>query len=417
MCAKWNKKYNSEIIVKRIEEITTVKPNGSVAIDAPNFTDYQDCRDILCSALEFANNISELEKQGIIFRAVLAAVGRRPLSFRSLMREISIIENQFIKRSEKSYVLATAISIKNFEKLKRFLISGNTITFSRRLPPSFQRKTFEKKLSNVVYGEYPQTYTAVRVRVKAPSESEATRQALDSIDLLRGIWNLYLNLHTHRTLSYTGKQRAFNKIVLGPLHTLHLATGRLASSSFWYDLDYVGPLDCIDLRQRWQRIRGFENNVRKALAKNPGRGRLEETLRQYTRALDERDPGNAFLKLWSVLESLIGLDPGDSYDKLIKRTVFLYPDSDFQKQLLQHLRDHRNNVAHRGRFSDNTEEGLRLLTQLKGYVEDHWRFILVNLRQFTDFKELYQFLDSPVNFDTLQRRIGLLKKAARFRKL
>ena len=102
-----------------------------------------------------------------------------------------------------------------------------------------------------------------KISVQGKSDSDAANKAIDAIDLLRGIWNLY---HNKRSTS-SGLKEPVNKVVIGPLHTLHFPNGKLATDYWWYETDYRGPLNVFDLSREIEGLYLYQSKVRKLLKK------------------------------------------------------------------------------------------------------------------------------------------------------
>ena len=272
-----------------------------------------------------------------------------------------------------------------------------------------------ERASRVVFGKLPdplspKAYTSVRVAVQARSEQEAFTSALDALDLLRGIWNLYF---TKWARSSGGKREPVNSIVLGPVHSIHEPGGRLASGMFWYEADYVGPLRPQRLNKDYDALRQFERQVREFLAKSNYRADVEDALRRYARALDFRDWNTSFVQLWGLIEQLTDTSRA-SYETTIKRILFLCDNrySEFHRQILRHLMNYRNRTVHVGVEAVAIET---LLYQLKRYAEVLIRFHIQNSSQFSSIKEAAEeYLTLPSDVNRLRSRIDLAARALRF---
>lgn len=234
--------------------------------------------------------------------------------------------------------------------------------------------------------------------------------AIGTVDFCRAVWNLFLNHRTTMRISF-GKKKPVNAIRFGPIHTLHRPDGKLVSEVFWYEPDYIEPSNPYDIKNDWSDLAKFLKSIRSQLNHNPHADRMRAALIRYTRALDERNLTNAFLKLWSLLEYLT-LTENDRYDITIKRTLFFFQEQDFHRQILEHLRTHRNNAVHLAAYSDDEQT---LVFQLKGYVERMLLFQIKRLHQFKDIEEFRMFLDSPADPRILGERISVLRMAKRFR--
>jgi hypothetical protein len=154
----------------------------------------------------------------------------------------------------------------------------------------------------------------------------------------------------------------------------------------------------------------FFSQIRELLKKHPYRGKMEDIIIRYTRALDDHDHASAFQKLWGVLEALTATL--GNYDVTIKRTSFIYQEDIFHKQILQNLRELRNQRVHHDVSSDTMESNLYLL---KGYVEDLMTFHLVRGSRFACFEDVMEFLDLPMDSKELRRKADLYTSASRYR--
>jgi hypothetical protein len=119
------------------------------------------------------------------------------------------------------------------------------------------------------------------------------------------------------------------------------------------------------------------------------------------------------LQLWSILEKFTAT-PRANYDKTIKRTAFLFEDSEITKQILQHLRRFRNETVHAGTRTEQIEQ---LVYQLKQYVEALIFFHISNHFRFANIEQAAQLFDLPTNSEFLRSRIRLTQRAMKYRQI
>jgi hypothetical protein len=412
MCASWNDKYNPDLIASRLEQIKTIdKETGRASF---NVSDYYDYFAVLCSIAKFLGDIPETERPGILNQAIFSAGTKGVITAKSLLKEISIFENNFLNEREKSYVLATSLSLRTFDQIPNYRVNKALITFMPSLPPAFQKnREFLKSTSaKYVIEKLPSYFLAVRVHIKARSIYEAADKSFQSLDLIRGIWNLGLNRLTYLSLSFGSKPKPINKIVLGPFHTLHEPGGKLSTEGFWYDphFNYSMELYKCDKKEDYNYLLSFAKWTRNKLKLCLYNNEISEAILRYVRALDYSDYDVAFLKLWSVLEMLTNTIK-ESYDKTIKRTIFLYRDHEFHYQVLNHLRDYRNKSVH---GSSGDEEVKTYIYQLKGYIEELLIFHLTNKMKFATLAAAAEFLDLSPNLDFLIIRYKLYQRGIKF---
>ena len=344
MSVSWNKKYDPTFIVEDIKRIRTLDANGKVSFKGFKL---QEIRAILFSAVQFRIELPQTEKIALLSKAVYAAAANKNMSVDHLKAEMSRGLRSWQKRSKKRYRLATSLSFRYAPEIGSKRMGGAGIRFHKHFPKSIDRKAWgsisidRDAKPNLKEGQFAR----VLVSVSAKSPMEATSIALDALGLLRGIWNLRLNLPIAIRSSMHGPKQPVNEIRLGRVHTLHKPNGKPATMILWYEPDFALPVMIKDLRSSMAELDRFEQRVRTKLRRNPHREFIEDAIRRYCRALDEKKLDNAFLKLWAVLEAVTGTLE-HRYDRTIRRATFLWPEPKRHRQVLEHLRDHRNRAIH-----------------------------------------------------------------------
>jgi len=258
----------------------------------------------------------------------------------------------------------------------RIIIAPTMIT-------GFDRSKAIEKSKHYEISPQPTTFTHVFIHVSARCPTEAASKAISAIDFCRAIWNYSLNRGIIFRIS-SGKKTPINQIRLGPIHTLHLPNGKPIDDIFWYEPNFFqkhSPI--LDVQKDWHNIVKYFKTTQRYLRRNPQADRIKTALVRYTRALDETNLTNTFLNLWSLLEFLT-LTNNESYDITIKRTLFFFEHHVEHRQILEHLKTHRNNAVHLAKYSDDEET---LVFQIKFYVESILRYHIQQLYQFKDMEE------------------------------
>jgi hypothetical protein len=298
-------------------------------------------------------------------------------------------------------------------------ISGHRITFDAQLPKHFREghKEIQERGRDFIFGELPrerphwERYSAVRVHARARSAEQAADSALDALDLLRGIWNLYFNRGVPWRSSY-GRRQPINNIVLGPIHSLHQPSGKLATDTFWWSADYAGPRKPIRLAPELERLRNFERLIRRYLSKSSYREDIEASIRRYTRTLDSPHWNAAFVQLWGLLEYLTDTSKMP-YENTIRRALFLYhkEDRNYNRQILKHLMHYRNRVVHSGHETDEIE---LLLYQLNRFVGRVLLYHIFATPGFSRRQDTAQFMNLPADLPELRRQIRMMQRALHY---
>lgn len=127
MCAKWNDKYNPEVLATRLESLKQVDALGT--FNGFRGFESNDYFTVLESSLGFAPEIPESEKGVIVNKAVESIAKKGEITAKAILGAASREENAYLSKPKQNYVVATNISIRYFDKLKRTAINGCPLTF------------------------------------------------------------------------------------------------------------------------------------------------------------------------------------------------------------------------------------------------------------------------------------------------
>lgn len=405
----WRKKYDQGLIARRLESIANRKGSKLVSFNGFEFNEYVT---VLYSMLEFPNSVSEIQARNMVHDAIFRVGGEPTITADGIKDALECLIREYLSQPYERYVLITSVSLLQNAVIPRIRINNVTIIFESSLPTRYhkERLMVSERFKYSLFVDPPTDYLSVRIHIAARSASDAVEKALDILDLVRGTWNLFYNRANTSRIS-SGKPKPVNKVVLGPVHTLHYPNGKLVSEkTFWYEHRYYGAVKPYDPSDKIEDMNTFRRNVRNSLAKKKSAycAELERAIIQYSRALDDRDWYNAFLRLWVVLESLTNIQYG-SYEPIIKRVSFLFEDSDYCKQVLKHLIDGRNKIVHESAEHTAIEA---YLYQLKRFIDKLLMFHLSH--EFRSLGEACQFLDLPTDGDVLKSQIEARRYAKKY---
>ncbi|MEO6195777.1 MAG: hypothetical protein ABIS20_22385 [Thermoanaerobaculia bacterium] len=305
----------------------------------------------------------------------------------------------------------TSISLMARRGFRQRVIGGSKLVFSKSVPKAFVSPWLKKNSALHEVPEHPNSYAKVRVVLRARSTREAMERGFFGLDYLRGVWNFALGFRRYR-LTFGGiGNKPFNSILLGPQFSVHTNSGALIEEEFgvignFHEARPVSNVDAIRTLAVWDR------KVHKKLEVIGHRKVIEAAFVRYARVLDETDQDSCLLGLWSLIELLTGTVDA-RFEVTIRRAANLYSSPEPHRSVLQHLREHRNGIAHSGRES---EMGELLIAEAKHFVEQLLDFHLVQGRHFESFEESCQFLDFPVDCALLKRHIDLRRLALNLRK-
>lgn len=401
------KKYDERFkdIAERLRAIRILRPG-----ERPQFpaVEHNLLVSVLESAVDFNPQIPQADRPSVLSRAVSDAVSQPDLTAEVLRKQLVDSERDYLRIPIKNFVLATAVGIRNYCGVKTIRVNGVHISLLQSMPPRFDRTAITDRFDEVVWN-MPLHVLQILARVSARTDSAAFDQAQASLDLIRALWNLTINLGSYRLLLW-GSTRPVNPILPGTVHTLHHSDGTLIEDVFWVGVQPLRNDWVYVANQEWQAIETRALSFRSALQSVSYREDIEKALIRYVRALDDADPHSSFKRLWGVLEYLTNTTA--EYDTLIRRVCFLIADRerDLIRMLIEHLRDVRNAVVHGDEERTNIS---RYLEQVRWATE---RLILFHLGKNNRFKSrasAVEYLDTPTDRKLLQERLRNYRRALR----
>ncbi len=168
--------------------------------------------------------------------------------------------------------------------------------------------------------------------------------------------------HSARMSTYPFKP--VNVVVLDPMHVAVKQNSATASlnDDYWYNPHFIEqPIKEVEA-QKDAKVRKFILNKKTLINKSPFKFQIEQALIRYVRCLDHCYLDAVFLELWSVLEFLTQTEKGAGYDKTIRRTASFYEQGeDYDRIVLEHLRERRNYYVHKGEQYDDHEAIIYML--------------------------------------------------------
>lgn len=406
MPIKWKSpdRFKPAPVFKRIDSVRTVNESGSVSYAGG---DIQECLPTLQSMLQFPPAAAEVDTQTLVWQG-LSRVGAR-LTPDTFLTALNSILSEKLAARETNYFILTSLSLDSTGLPKVFTILDCRINFvSGAYPRKFKSREDIVTSYPLSILDTPDTYVKVIIKVRAKSDGAAFHKAMKALDLLRAILCMMANPTMQFTIGGSPSSDPINVIRLGSRHTIHQQNGERAREGLWYEPGF-NPIRVY----RFKKPEISTKNLRWALrriAKSRFQAAMTSALLRFVRAFDQGDHNTAFLRLWSALEALTTPGIAD-YDKLIRRTVFLFRELDYHRQVLEHLRAYRNANVHAGEESESAK--IHCFQLQMYFVTTAWFFIR-NSTRFSSVDEVGEFLDLPPNPSELQRRLILIKGAIKF---
>jgi hypothetical protein len=328
----------------------------------------------------------------------------------ALIAEISRHEKQYLEQPKISFRLLSSVSVRGtLEPRPKKWMASVALHSGEKFIAS--RAAIQYEIEQSAICELPHDYQPVITTIKAREKYEAFDIGFRKFNLVRAIWNLYYN-KKHPFQETHGDPSAYNKIVASPIHTLHGMRGNLATKLFHCSTDYTRPIRAYNWGPDLPRISKYFDEIQRRLLVHPARSLIEDCLIDYALALDSSEYETSFLRLWNVLERLVGsLDPVESKKKTIQRASFMFADAEFAESVLERLLARRNEIVHGRREVLDMERSMHYVRQC---VERAIEFFLDNRFRFGSHAEFLDFLSLPRDIESVKRRAKLLSKVRSF---
>jgi hypothetical protein len=403
------KKLKDVIDLERIAMELERARRGSGASVGFDSTWFKELRDAVAIHAPLDDSVSEPDRLALCSEAISSVAQAGKLTEKRLRAELGKRSQALLAQPKQEFILVTALSCRHFAGLKKQRFDGWTLEFTNGCPTKFDRS----HVPDHVWAQYDKrhhSFAHVTVRGKARTISEAMYAGLERLDFIRGCWNFMLN----RLLwSQDGPHgaRPINQLRVGPIHTVHLPSGKSAGEVWWYEL--LPTLDPFTIYTggKWTKMDEQANAIRAAISETDLGPDLKKIIVRYCRALDGVDHEMVLLQLWGILETLTATG-GDRYDATIARVQFLYDDEPLVGYALEMLRDRRNRTAHAGAGGSNPRVAAM---QLHRFVAALLTFALQVSGRFRSLDEFGQFLAMPRDVRRLKQEIEVRRIALRFR--
>ncbi|MCD1641028.1 hypothetical protein K7H92_20095 [Pseudomonas stutzeri] len=422
MSAKWKKKAQPELILDRYKRISSETEDNRI-----QFSGFEvfDLDPQLNRMIDYGETFNFHTKKTFRDRAIRACIKSKKITkeqyIKELNKEISLYKN----KETQDFTLVTSISIDSSIPLTRIKLENTTIRFYKAgLPKKYQERfkhnsqwdSLDKHNSPL-----PENYSVVTIRVKGKSVEDAAEAALNHLDYVRGVVGYLVNPQNFFSPFGPSGIKPLNRIMLGGMHTLHKTNGKLAiPDSFWFETNYkqIPPYKFKD--ETKEKIKKNINYILSKIESMPPNDKetLIPALTRYARALDDQDRNVIIQKLWALLESLTAKGENNC-DKLVKRCSYLYSESEYVAQILEGIRDYRNQYIHAGLSEEEIDSHCY---QLQKVFRTLIGFYIGKANTFESIEEANQFLDFPQKVEDIEeeetkteRRLKLLREAKRFR--
>lgn len=404
--AQWDKQFDPSIVVDKLEEVRSHDGKGKVQFEAWT---HSESMVLLSTMVSVSSEIPDRIKRRLISDATFQVGKRNALTPERILSAIGRLEGDYLSKTKTRYRLITEISLARTQSLKRRSFDGSVLTTKPVHARTVQwaRAKVLPSANNAIHAKAPSQYSGVSVTVQARAIEEAFEKAIGRLDVIRAIWNLALN-RRHGWRMSMGPRKPVNALILAPIHTLHTPDGRLATEAWWYEPLYQGPVRTLNNARDIEALERYTDRVKDRIKKLGYAAEINDALVRYVRALDVRNWEDAFLRLWSVLETLTATT---SQKATVRRASFLFHDREYAQELVSHLKEYRNRAVHAGGETADIEA---LMFQLKRLIETLLEFHIAAGSTFKSLQDAGELMELPHNRDALEQRRRRIEYVKRF---
>lgn len=410
--------FDPTILLAELGRCSKVGPDAKVSFSW-KIPDFHRIGTALRSALAIVSpNGEELNENdlSIIIWSAQKSAAKREGSGKAISPDVFLEEANraaflHFSKPEKEYVLVGTLSIDTFP-CKKIAVQGCHVF------PIANRSKFQqpKELRTILNFEPAWThlqrtkYKRVGVITKGRTASEAAARAVQSLNLLRGIWSL-IATYGSWSIAFGGspKPRPIGILHAGPIYTLHERNGNVLKNIYWYERTWRGDSRPFKPSIGWPQLEKQRRRMMRRISRLPYGKTFGQLVVRYVNALDQTDHDVAFLQMWGILERVtntIGL----RYEKTIERAVWPLRNRALEKSLLNCMRLRRNRYVHGGVTEEEPDQAVYAV---KSIVDRHLFRLLENDFDAQSIEEYAEHLTLPTEPKALFRRKKMVAKAVR----
>lgn len=252
---------NLDLLACRLQAIRAPSGGGFEAFA------YEQLSTLLDSAVQFAPGISQGVGRSLVAQAIRGAAAGKTITGKALREALGRAESEYLKQPPVPRVMLTSVSLAYSTRLRGLALGDALLTFFPTMPLHYDRTPFRERFKQLGVRE-PHEYSWVAVRVVTRSPQDAYIDALDALDFIRGVWNYLVNRGKHLRLTFGASRRPVNRIVNGPVQTVHRTNGRVDGDLFYYEPLYP-PASRLDVSDLLPRLRKQDRRVRRGLVSHP----------------------------------------------------------------------------------------------------------------------------------------------------
>ena len=398
----WKKNLKPQILLDKLSKIVNVTEDGKVSFVG---WDYHEIIVALENMVETKNASRDLYLPTLISKAVTQSA-KEKLDGNNVLLNLNKLAKENLATKIKKYRVLTSVSLPLTYPKRKFKVANSEIHIVSDFPKKYsehRNSLLSRTEDNLKGNGSDEHYSKVVIYCQSKSPYGAIKQALEDLDLWRGILCLFTNFQ----MELIGDSyKPINTIRLGKFHTVHEENGNAAlNTQYWFEPNFVSAKNA-KLKNPELLLKNT-NFFMDTIAEHKDKALLTEGVVRYVRSLDEKDQNTAVVKLWATLETL--LTKGESNcDGIPRRISFLFEEYNYHAQILEHIREYRNSNIHSGLENQNAKN---FAFQMQFYFYRLMLFYVKSVSDFPSAEQANKFLDSPRDAERIKEEIAKLEIA------
>lgn len=369
--------------------------------------------------LENVNEISA--RQRLIRKTITKLKKQNNQNIQSFKRLLASEVYKFNNRPTAKYFVLFPfhVSSTNPPQIKSFSVHGITFQFRtwNYIKRNFDYENFRDETT--LLGQYigdvnlEGNFIPVLALSNGRDTGEAFEEASKAFDLLRATFNLPVQFGIY-TRQIGGYPSALGKILPAPVYGVFRNDRSFdllfySTSKYEYKNNSISNDEVRSARRiaRFITVPKDEQDILSIIV---------DAFEKYQKALDLHDSSQVFLSLWQILESItLQAEQIDMRDVINRTDSLIVQEDKYIKNLLEAFRITRNQLVHRGKFTE--DKGLEEVGLLKSVVERAINSLLVHKDHLRTKNDLRVFYESVARGNTdLKNRRKIMGYVLRKRK-
>jgi hypothetical protein len=232
----WKKNLKPQVLLDKLSQIVQVTADGKVSFVG---WDYHEIIVALENMVEIKNASRDLYLPSLISKAVTQSA-KENLDSNTVLENLNRLARDHLATKIKNYRVLTTVSLPQSYLKRKLKVANSEIHIVTDFPKKYSEhrsSLLSKTDDNLKYNGSDDHYSKIIVYCKSKSPHGAIKQALEDLDLWRGILCLFTN---HQMELIGDSYKPINAIRLGRFHTLHEESGIAAlNTQYWFEPNFV----------------------------------------------------------------------------------------------------------------------------------------------------------------------------------